>query len=123
MTGSAGRLRTDVSLTLFLSDPAEYDGGELVISSSYGTEAVKLPAGSAITYPSNTLHRVEPVTRGTRLVVVTWIESQLRDPGQREMMYDLQNLSARLVRADANGENAQVASKTFSTLMRMWAEH
>lgn len=117
-----GRMRSDLSVTLFIADPADYDGGELVISIPGGEQTVKLAAGSAIVYPSTTLHRVDPVTRGIRLVVVTWVQSFVRDPQQREVLQDLQHLRMRLVDADPSSADARVVSKTFNNLMRMWAE-
>lgn len=81
--------RSDVSLTLFLTDPNTYQGGELVIETSLGEQSFKLDAGSAIVYPSSTLHRVETVTEGTRWAAVTWIQSLIRDPSQREILFDL----------------------------------
>ena len=82
-------LRTDLSFTLFLSDPASYDGGALVIEDHFEARAIKLSAGEVILYPATTLHRVEPVTRGTRLAVVGWVQSLIRDPAQREILFDL----------------------------------
>ena len=84
-----GRIRTDVSATLFLSDPADYDGGELVIEDSYGAHSVKLAAGDMILYPVTSLHRVEPVTRGTRLASFFWIESMVREDSQRTLLLDM----------------------------------
>src|SRR3954471_17658625 len=83
-------VRTDVSFTLFLADPADYDGGELVIETSAGEEDIKLPAGHLIAYPSTTLHRVAPVTRGERLVAVGWAQSYVRDIAKREILFDLE---------------------------------
>ena len=83
------RLRTDLSCTLFLNDPEDYDGGELVIEDNYGTQSVKLPAGHCVLYPSTSLHQVTPVTRGARVASFFWVQSMIRDGGQREILFDL----------------------------------
>ena len=87
--GSARRIRTDVSATLFLSAPDDYDGGELVIEDTYGTRGVKLPAGDMILYPATSLHRVEPVTRGARIASFFWIQSMVKDDSERRLLFDL----------------------------------
>ena len=92
-------LRSDVSVTIFLSDPDDYDGGELVMETTGGEAAYKLPAGSAVTYPTTMLHRVEPVTRGTREVAVTWAQSLVRRADQREILFDLERVGALHLRA------------------------
>ncbi|MCF3593281.1 Fe2+-dependent dioxygenase [Rhodobacteraceae bacterium LMO-12] len=115
-----GGARTDLSFTMFLSPPEGYDGGELTISDRLEERQVKLEQGEVVVYPSTTLHRVEPVTRGARVVVVGWITSLVRDAGQREILFDLWQAIAR---ADAAGDAAQVQllSKSRSNLLRMWA--
>lgn len=114
--------RTDCSFTLFLSAPDDYDGGELVLEETAGERAFKLDAGDLLLYPSTTLHRVAPVTRGSRLVVVGWITSRVRDAGQREILFDIE----RSMRAEheARGKTQQFdrLSKTLNNLMRMWAD-
>ena len=114
--------RTDVSLTLFLSDPSDYDGGELVIEGPSGEQRVKLPAGAAIVYPATTLHRVEPVTRGVRLACAGWVESRIRDPEAREIMFDLER--ARRAMFQAHGKTAEfdLISKATANLLRRWGE-
>lgn len=120
MHGGAGAVRTDVAVTLFLSDPASYDGGELVIRMTGGETAVKLPAGSLVAYPPHFLHRVAPVTRGVRLAAVTWIESMLRHGEQRTVMGQLDRALAQLgARGDAAEEFAAV-NNAYHTLMRLW---
>lgn len=110
--------RADVSLTLFLSDPDSYEGGALVIADRVEDRAFKLPAGSAVVYPATTLHHVQPVTAGARLVVVGWVQSWVRDPAQREILFDLWRAQAG---ADPAGDEARLLSKTRWNLLRMWA--
>ncbi|AKJ26773.1 Fe2+-dependent dioxygenase [Caldimonas brevitalea] len=120
--GSGERLRTDVSCTLFLSDPAEYDGGELVIEDTYGTQAVKLPAGDMVIYPSSSVHRVEPVTRGARLASFFWVQSMVRSDEQRRLLFDL-DMSILNLR-EAHGDTPAVVrlTGTYHNLLRMWAD-
>lgn len=122
MAGPDGPVRTDVSFTLFLSGPDEYDGGELVTDTSAGEETYKLPAGSMIVYPSSTLHRVAPVTRGTREVAIGWAQSQVRDPARREILFDLDTTRRRMFDRDGKTEDFDAISKSLSNLLRMWAE-
>jgi len=114
--------RIDMSLTLFLSNPADYDGGELVVELSSGERAIKLPAGSAVLYSTTTLHRVATVTRGERLAAVTWVRSYVRDPAERELLYDLRTAHYRL--ADQLGKTPEVdlLSKTHTNLLRRWVD-
>lgn len=119
---SGQRLRTDVSSTLFLSDPDEYVGGELIVDDTYGTHSVKLPAGDMIVYPSTSLHRVEPVTSGARVCAFFWTQSMIRDDARRQMLFDLdvniQNLRQHI------GDTAETVSLTshYHNLLRLWAE-
>ena len=115
-------MRTDVSFTLFLSDPATYDGGELVIESTSGEEDVKLPAGSLVAYPSTTLHRVAPVTRGARLAAVGWARSIIRDGAKRELLFDLDTARNAIFVRDGKTAELDLLSKTSANLLRMWAE-
>ncbi len=119
---SGARLRTDLSATLFLADPESYDGGELVIDDTYGAHTVKLPAGHLVLYPSTSLHRVEPVTRGTRLACVFWLESLVREDAQRALLFDLDAAIGSL--RQAHGESAPVVSLTgiYHNLLRRWAQ-
>lgn len=115
-------MRTDVSATLFLAEPDDYEGGDLVVRDTYGEHLVKLPAGDLVLYPSTSLHRVEPVTRGERVAAFMWIQSLVRDDGQRSQLYQLdqaiQALRARV------GDCAELVSLTglYHNLMRRWAE-
>ncbi|MDJ1156950.1 Fe2+-dependent dioxygenase [Chelatococcus sp. SYSU_G07232] len=115
-------LRTDVSFTLFLSDPESDDGGELVIETPAGEDAVKLPAGHLVAYPSTTLHRVAEVTRGERLVAVGWAQSHIRDAARRELLFDLDTARRRLFDRHGKTEDFDLLAKTSANLMRMWAE-
>jgi PKHD-type hydroxylase len=117
-----GDVRIDLSLTLFLSDPSDYDGGELVLESSIGTRAVKLPAGSAVLYPTGALHQVALVTRGQRLAAVTWVRSLVRDAAAREILFDLETVQHRL--GDRLGRTPEIdlLGKSFANLLRRWAE-
>jgi PKHD-type hydroxylase len=115
-------MRTDVSFTLFLSEPESYDGGELVIESAAGEEPVKLAAGSLIAYPSTTLHHVAAVTRGARLAAVGWARSLIRDAARRELLFDLD--TARRALFDRDGKTAEydLLAKSTANLLRMWME-
>lgn len=115
------RMRTDISFTLFLSDPADYEGGELVIHSAGMTQSAKPKAGVLVLYPSTSIHEVKPVTQGSRIACVGWIESWIQDDAQREMLFDLENLRASL-RDDMPRQSAQLLTldKTIANLVRMW---
>jgi len=120
--GTGIRLRTDLSATLFLSAPEEYDGGELLVEDSYGTHAVKLPAGDLVLYPATSLHKVNPVTRGARIASFFWVQSMIRDDAQRTLLFDLDMAIVRLTR-DAPGHEALVSlTGSYHNLLRMWAE-
>lgn len=115
-------MRTDVSFTLFLSDPASYDGGELVIESAAGDDPVKLDAGSLVAYPSTALHRVNDVTSGERLAAVGWARSYIRDPARREMLFDLDTARRQMFAAGGKTAEYDLVAKSLANLMRMWAE-
>jgi PKHD-type hydroxylase len=115
-------VRSDVSFTLFLSDPASYDGGELVIDQASGEEAFKLPAGSLVAYPATTLHRVAPVTRGERIAAAGWVRSHLRDPAHRELLFDLETARRRLFEREGKTAEADLLAKCAANLMRLWCE-
>lgn len=116
------RVRTDVSATLFLSAPDEYDGGELTIDDTYGTHSVKLPAGDLVIYPSTSLHRVTAVTRGERIACVFWVQSLIRDDAQRTLLLDLDLAIQRLNRSGAEPDVAVALGGTYHNLLRMWAQ-
>lgn len=116
------KVRSDLSITVFLSDPGDYEGGELVISSPFGEQEVKLPAGGAVVYPSETLHQVAPVTAGERLAAVTWARSYVRDAAQRELLADLLAVQKKLAAIAPDEFETDLAFKTYSNLLRMWSE-
>jgi len=120
---SGEAMRSDVSFTLFLTPPGDYDGGELVIHSASGTQEIKGEAGAAVLYPSGTLHEVRPVTRGQRIVCVGWIESMVADCAARETLFDLENLRAALrARLPLQSEELLTLDKAISNLLRRWAQ-
>lgn len=117
------RIRTDLSVTLFLSEPDEYDGGELVIDDYYGQHSVKLPAGHAVLYPSSSLHRVTPVTRGVRTSSFFWLQSMIRDPLARRMTFDMDNALQTLVeRLGRNDPEVRKMTSIYHNLIRYWAD-
>jgi len=119
----SGRIRTDLSATVFLSAPDEYDGGELVVEDSYGSHQVKLEAGDMILYPATSLHRVEPVTRGTRFASFFWIESMVRDDGQRTLLLDMDAAIRTLAQAAGDHDPAIVSlTGSYHNLLRRWAD-
>ena len=115
-------LRTDVSCTLFLCDPDEYDGGELIVNDTYGEHEVKLPAGDLIVYPSSSLHRVEPVTRGARLASFFWVQSLVRDDSQRQLLFELDASIQALTQADVDRNALLQLTGVYHNLLRRWAE-
>jgi len=117
-----GGVRTDVSFTLFLASPDSYDGGQLIIETSSGEEAFKLPAGSIVSYPSTTLHRVSPVTRGARLAAVGWVRSFVRDPSWRELLYDLETARRRLFEREGKTPEGDLLAKCAANLTRAWCD-
>ena len=117
------RIRTDLSITLFLSEPDEYDGAELVVEDYYGSHEVKLPAGHLVLYPSSSLHMVTPITRGTRVASFFWLQSMIRDDRARSMIFDLDNTIQRLVQRRGRDDPETVKlSGIYHNLIRHWAE-
>lgn len=119
---TGGKFRTDISATLFLSDPDDYDGGELEIADSYGTHSVKLQAGDLVLYPSTSLHQVTPVTRGERLASFFWVQSLVRDDGRRALLHDLDLAIQRLNQTEADEEARRTLVGCYHNLLRQWAE-
>ncbi|ADW69751.1 Fe2+-dependent dioxygenase [Granulicella tundricola] len=118
------RIRTDLSATLFLTEPDEYDGGELVVEDSYGEHKVKLPAGHMVLYPATSLHRVEPVTRGNRVSSFFWIQSMVRHDAQRTLLFDLDSSIQRLAGVEGDEVKASAVQLTgvYHNLLRQWSE-
>ena len=114
--------RTDVSFTLFLSSPKDYEGGELVIESADDEKAYKLESGCALFYPSTSLHRVNPVKKGTRLVAVGWVQSLIRDQGDREILFDLETARRVIFTRDGKTAEFDLISKSIANLIRKWAD-
>ena len=121
--GTGFRVRSDLSITVFLEDPESYDGGELTVETNFGVQRVKLPAGHAVLYPSSSLHRVEPVTRGRRVASFFWLQSMVRDDAARQMLFDLDS-SIQALAVDLGHDNAQVIRLTgvYHNLLRGWAD-
>jgi PKHD-type hydroxylase len=122
MRSGEGHVRSDVSCTLFLADPDEYDGGELVVSDTYGEHEVKLPAGDLILYPSSSLHKVQPVTRGARVAAFFWVQSMVRDDARRAMLFEMDAAIERLRVGNADAEAVLRLTGVYHNLLRQWAE-
>jgi PKHD-type hydroxylase len=116
------RIRTDLSCTLFLAEPEDYDGGELLVEDTYGVHSVKLPAGHMVLYPSSSLHNVQPVTRGARVASFFWIQSMIRDDGQRTLLFDLDTAIQRLTLETPSHPAAVQLTAVYHNLLRRWAE-
>ena len=123
MMGSTGSaIRSDIAITLFLSDPRSYDGGELAVFMNGLASQFKLEAGAAIAYPANTLHHVTPVTRGVRDAAILWVQSHIRDPAQREILWDMENAKHLTFQREGKSPTFDLISKSRANLIRMWAE-
>jgi PKHD-type hydroxylase len=120
--GTGLRMRTDLSATLFLTPPEDYDGGELVVEDTYGVHSVKLPVGHMVLYPSTSLHHVRPVTRGERISSFFWIQSMIRDDSQRTLLFDLDMAIQRIAGEDPDHPSAVQLTGVYHNLVRMWAE-
>lgn len=120
--GSLGSaVRSDIAITVFLSDPKTFDGGDLVVDVNGMECGFKLEAGSAIAYPANTLHHVTPVTRGARYAAVIWVQSQVRDAGKRELLWDLDNAKRQIFGREGKSTTFDAVSRSHANLLRMWA--
>jgi PKHD-type hydroxylase len=115
-------MRSDIAATLFLTAPEDYDGGELVIQDSFGAHRIKLPAGNMIVYPASSLHRVEPVRRGSRLAAVFWVQSLVRDEARRRILFDVDLVIGKLAKTSPGSPELQSLSGVYHNLLRMWAE-
>jgi PKHD-type hydroxylase len=122
VAGTSHRIRTDLSATLFFAGPEEYDGGELCVEDTYGVKAVKLPAGHLVLYPATSLHHVRPVTRGARVSSFFWIQSMVRDDGQRSLLFDLDLAIQRLSADHPNHPSAVQLTGVYHNLLRQWVE-
>lgn len=122
ITGTPLRLRTDISATLFLSDPESYDGGELVVEDTYGSHSVKLPAGDLIVYPASSLHHVTPITRGVRLASFFWVQSMIRDVSKRALLFDLDTAIMQLNQEVPKSPSLVMLTGVYHNLLRQWAE-
>jgi PKHD-type hydroxylase len=122
ISGTGHRIRTDLSATLFLSAPADYDGGELLVEDTYGVHSVKLPAGHLVLYPSTSLHRVQPVTRGARVASSFWIQSMVRDDAKRTLLFDLDVSIQRLNQDVPDHPSVVQLTSVYHNLLRHWAE-
>jgi len=120
--GGEHRYRADVAVTVFLSDPGDYEGGELCIGTPFGEQAVKLPAGHAVTYPASSLHRVDEVRAGERRVAVTWVQSLVRDAERRALLYELDVARQALQRVTPQAEATARVDHAYTNLVRMWAD-
>lgn len=114
--------RSDISITIFLSDKTEYEGGELVIRTQYGEHQVKLSAGDAVMYPSSSVHHVNEVAAGTRLVAVTWLQSLVREPARRELLYDMYLVKEKLLAEAPGDEDTKRLDRSYVNLIRMWGD-
>ena len=119
---SGQRLRTDISCTVFLNEPTDYEGGELCLADTYGEQAVKLPAGHAVIYPGTSLHQVKPVTRGERLACFFWVESMVRSDEQRRLLYELDMNLTALRQTHGEADETTALTGVYHNLLRMWAD-
>ena len=114
--------RSDIAITIFLNDPESYEGGELVIRTSFGDNTVKLAAGHAVMYPASNLHRVNEVTRGERLVAVMWVQSLVRDPAKRELLHELNQAREKLLQTAPDTEETVRVNTAYMNLIRLWGD-
>jgi PKHD-type hydroxylase len=122
VTGTPHRIRTDLSATLFFSEPDDYDGGELVVEDTYGAHSVKLPAGHLILYPATSLHHVRPVTRGARVASFFWIQSMVREDAERTLLFDLDSEIQQLAQTQSDQRSVVSLTGIYHNLLRRWAE-
>jgi PKHD-type hydroxylase len=120
--GNGARIRTDVSSTLFISSPEDYDGGELVVQDTYGEHTVKLPAGDMIVYPATSLHNVTPITRGSRIASFFWTQSMIRDESKRSLLFDMDMAIIKLAQDHPQHASVVELTSVYHNLLRQWAE-
>lgn len=116
------RYRSDIAITIFLNAPEDYSGGELVIQTAFGSQPVKLPAGDGVLYPAGSIHQVNPVTRGERLAAVTWVQSLVRDPAKRELLYGLNQARENLLQSAPDAAETAQVNAAYMNLIRMWSD-
>jgi PKHD-type hydroxylase len=116
------RYRSDIAITIFLNAPEDYGGGELVIQTAFGSQPVKLAAGDGVLYPAGSIHQVNPVTRGERLVAITWAQSLVRDPARRELLYELGQAREKLLQSTPDAAETAQVNAAYLNLIRMWSE-
>lgn len=116
------RYRTDVAITIFLTEPDSYEGGELIVNTSFGQTSTKLAAGDAVCYPASSLHQVAEVTKGERLVAVLWLQSLIRDPAKRELLFELNLAREKLLKNSPKAEETAQVDHAYTNLVRMWSE-
>jgi PKHD-type hydroxylase len=114
--------RSDISITIFLNSTTEYEGGELVVNTQFGPRHVKLDAGHAVMYPSSSVHKVTEITSGQRLVAVTWVQSLIRDPAKRELLYDMYQVREKLLHTAPDDEDTKKIDRSYVNLIRMWGD-
>jgi PKHD-type hydroxylase len=122
MGGEAGRYRSDISLTIFLNDPENYEGGELSIQTTFGVNEIKLPAGDVILYPSSSLHQVNTISSGERMVAVLWIQSLVRDAASREILFNLDLAREKMQYSNPEASETRCVDYAYTNLVRMWSE-
>ncbi|MGB0955082.1 MAG: Fe2+-dependent dioxygenase [Panacagrimonas sp.] len=123
LMGGSEAVRTDIAITVFLTEPSSCDGGELVIESASGLQKFKLEAGQGISYPATTLHRVASISRGHRIAAVTWVQSFVRDAAQREILFDLMSAQRSIFKKDGKSREFDLLAKTYANLLRRWSEN
>jgi PKHD-type hydroxylase len=120
--GPGQQYRSDLSITVFLNPPEAYQGGELVVRTDFGDRTVKLPAGDAVMYPSSSIHHVAEVSSGERIVAVTWLQSMVREPQKRELLYELSQAREKLLKAAPESPETKQVDRSYVNLIRMWSE-
>jgi PKHD-type hydroxylase len=116
------KYRSDIAITIFLNPPEDYGGGELVIQTAFGSQTVKLSAGDGVLYPAGSIHQINPVTRGERVVAVTWVQSLVRDPARRELLFGLGQAREKLLQSAPDAAETAQVNAAYLNLIRMWSD-